>query len=112
MQEFCNGGTLRDAVVRGAFTTEKLPKRWAAIVNSLTDVAAGLEYIHRKRICHGDLNPANILLKVRSLRCVCAGTLEAVRSQLEKPNDGAAMCMPRWQCESAPRWCRAGCGRL
>jgi serine/threonine protein kinase len=31
----------------------------------LVDIAQGMAYIHSKRICHGDLNPANILLKVR-----------------------------------------------
>ena len=30
----------------------------------LNDIAQGMAYIHSKRICHGDLNPANVLLKV------------------------------------------------
>jgi tRNA A-37 threonylcarbamoyl transferase component Bud32 len=28
-------------------------------------IAAGMQYVHSKRICHGDLNPSNVLVKVR-----------------------------------------------
>ena len=30
----------------------------------LQGVARGMAYMHAQRLCHGDLNPANILLKV------------------------------------------------
>jgi hypothetical protein len=36
----------------------------------LRDVAAGMNYMHAKRICHGDLNPSNILLKVKILSLI------------------------------------------
>ena len=41
------------------------PDRWALLLGILQDIAAAMEYIHSKRLCHGDLNPANILLKAR-----------------------------------------------
>jgi serine/threonine protein kinase len=35
---------------------------------TLEGIAAGMDYMHTKRICHGDLNPNNVLLKVRKIR--------------------------------------------
>lgn len=69
MQEFCNGGSLRSALGKGFFGAEHLPRRWDALMAVLREVAAGMNYMHDKRICHGDLNPSNILLKV----CICRG---------------------------------------
>jgi serine/threonine protein kinase len=42
-----------------------MPARWPLITAILRAIAEGMDYMHSKRICHGDLNPANILLKVR-----------------------------------------------
>jgi serine/threonine protein kinase len=66
MQEFCNGGSLRDALVSGYFKTQFMPQRWTPIMTVLSNMALGMDYMHAKRICHGDLNPANILFKVRA----------------------------------------------
>ena len=65
VQEFCNGRSLRDALERGYFSAERMPQRWRPITEMLRGIAAGMDYIHGKRVCHGDLNPANVLLKVR-----------------------------------------------
>ena len=70
VQEFCNGGSLRAAVNKGLFKTPHMPQRWGPMIGVLRDVAAGMNYMHAKRICHGDLNPSNILLKVRR-RALC-----------------------------------------
>ena len=64
MQEFCNGGSLREAVASGCFTVEVMPRRWGPLMLVLGDIAGGMAHMHAKRICHGDLNPSNILLKV------------------------------------------------
>jgi serine/threonine protein kinase len=79
-QEFCNGGSLRDAVAKGHFTVDNMPQRWGPIMKVLTDVVSGMHYLQRRRICHGDLNPANIMFKVRPppcihacVPCMCAG---------------------------------------
>jgi serine/threonine protein kinase len=77
LQEFCNGKTLRSAVTKGYFAPERQPRRWRAIKQVLLDIAAGMEYVHSKGIVHGDLNPANVLLKVRPSRlltCNCPAT--------------------------------------
>ena len=65
VQEYCNGGTLRQALHSRYFTAQKTPQRWEAAAGILRGVAAGMDYMHGKRICHGDLNPSNVLLKVR-----------------------------------------------
>ena len=75
MQEFCNGGNLRRAVDRGYFAGAS-PHRWASISGLLMGIAGGMEYVHGKRILHGDLNPSNIL-KVRPLLCMDAEMLNA-----------------------------------
>ena len=77
MQEFCNGGSLREAVSSGAFSSETLPKRWKPLMKLLMGIAGGMEYVHGKRILHGDLNPSNILLKVRPLLGMDAAVLNA-----------------------------------
>jgi serine/threonine protein kinase len=80
IQEFCNGKTLRSAVARRSFAPERQPRRWRAIKQVLLDVAAGMEYVHSKGIVHGDLNPANVLLKVRawcSITFACLSDLRA-----------------------------------
>ena len=64
VQEFCNGGSLREAVSGGLLSHEKLPRRWKPLMKLLTGIASGMQYVHSKRILHGDLNPSNILLKV------------------------------------------------
>lgn len=66
LQEYCNGGSLRHAVARGYFDPNRIERHWRIIMGILVDIAQGMAYIHSKRICHGDLNPANVLLKVRS----------------------------------------------
>ena len=71
LQEFCNGGSLRTAIARGYFRTRHLPQRWRPIMSVLRDVCAGMGYMHEKRICHGDLTPANILLQVRLPAITC-----------------------------------------
>lgn len=70
VQEFCEGGTLKDALEGGLLTAEVLPRRWDVLIGVLRDVAAGMDYMHASRVCHGRLNPSNILFKVRVFRAV------------------------------------------
>jgi serine/threonine protein kinase len=65
VQEFCNGGSLGDAISDGIFGMARTRMHWRRVVSTLLDVARGMAYIHSMRICHGDLNPANVLLQVR-----------------------------------------------
>jgi serine/threonine protein kinase len=68
MQEYCNGGSLRGAIAGRVFgePPHGLRRRWKPLMHVAGSVADGMRYLHSQRICHGDLNPANILLKVRS----------------------------------------------
>eukprot|EP00892_Ulva_mutabilis_P009188 jgi/Ulvmu1/6641/UM003_0279.1 len=69
VQEFCNGGSLREAVACGFFTVDAMPRRWGPLMLVLADIAGGMAHMHAKRICHGDLNPSNILLKFEAAAC-------------------------------------------
>jgi hypothetical protein len=71
LQEFCNGGALNRAISAGVFKQCGMKNRWKALMGVLTGIAKGMLHIHGKRICHGDLNPANILLHV------CANPLQS-----------------------------------
>lgn len=64
IQEYCEGGTLQGALTAGLLTAEALPRRWDALIGILRDIAAGMDYMHASRVCHGQLNPANIWFQV------------------------------------------------
>jgi serine/threonine protein kinase len=80
VQEFCNGGSLRDALTKGLFRTQHMPQRWLPLMHVLTNIANGMVYIHGRRICHGDLNPSNLLFKVCSFPPSCLPVLNDVVS--------------------------------
>eukprot|EP00892_Ulva_mutabilis_P012786 jgi/Ulvmu1/9880/UM057_0035.1 len=63
IQEHCNGGSLRNALQAGAFAQPGICSRWRSVGCALRGLAEGMAYTHSKRICHGDLNPSNVLLK-------------------------------------------------
>lgn len=63
VQEFCTGGSLRQAL-QGNMFGERLQQRWVPICSMLEGIASGMQHVHSKRICHGDLNPNNVLLQV------------------------------------------------
>ncbi|KAI8470351.1 MAG: hypothetical protein J3K34DRAFT_521472 [Monoraphidium minutum] len=65
--EFCDRGSLRDALRAGAFH-RALPGggtvvHVAALVEVLMDVACALQYLHSMHIVHGDVKASNVLLK-------------------------------------------------
>jgi serine/threonine protein kinase len=64
IQEFCNGGSMAGMLDSGALKPQQLPRRWLPLTSLLRGTAAGMCHMHAKRICHGDLNPSNILFKV------------------------------------------------
>eukprot|EP00892_Ulva_mutabilis_P012770 jgi/Ulvmu1/9866/UM057_0020.1 len=63
IQEFCNGGSLRAVLQRGGFARSGPRQRWRSVATALRGLAEGMAYTHSKRICHGDLNPSNVLVK-------------------------------------------------
>jgi serine/threonine protein kinase len=66
LQEYCNGGSLQDALAARQLVPPTLTARWRPILHILSGVAEGLAYMHNARVCHGDLHPANVLFKVCS----------------------------------------------
>ncbi len=64
MQEYCNGGSLRQVVDRRRvlWDSELHQPRMLEILTIALDVACGMEHLHSKHIVHGDLTPNNVLL--------------------------------------------------
>ena len=97
IQEFCNGGSLRQALQRQYFTDARLKDRWTPVTSVLISITQGMSYIHAKRICHGDLNPSNVLFKFSPAECKSVKV--AIRKNLVLPkiiDFGMAMrmCVP------------------
>ncbi|GIL53869.1 hypothetical protein Vafri_9381 [Volvox africanus] len=64
VQEFCDGGSLRHAIEARSFlnsATGTPQMEW--VLQMAREIAGGLQYLHEHNIIHGDLNPANVLLR-------------------------------------------------
>ncbi|GLI68318.1 hypothetical protein VaNZ11_012681, partial [Volvox africanus] len=64
VQEFCDGGSLRHAIEARSFlnsATGSPQMEW--VLQMAREIAGGLQYLHEHNIIHGDLNPANVLLR-------------------------------------------------
>ncbi|KAG2493170.1 hypothetical protein HYH03_008592 [Edaphochlamys debaryana] len=66
IQEFCEGGPLRELIDRGVFMwhtdTPLLPK----VLHTALEVAAGMAHIHSRNVVHGDLKPDNVLMALNA----------------------------------------------
>lgn len=68
IQEYCDGGTLKAAIDDGklhevlADGQQRPALAW--ILQIATDIAAGMSHVHSRNVVHGDLTPANVLLKI------------------------------------------------
>ncbi|KAI8468844.1 MAG: hypothetical protein J3K34DRAFT_515195 [Monoraphidium minutum] len=71
VMEWCELGTLRDALDGGAFKTNAGGVNYAAVLDTAADVARALLHLHRqqvlhsdlKQVLHSDLKARNVLLK-------------------------------------------------
>ncbi len=64
--EFCDSGTLKAAIDDGKLhdLSSGAPRPvMSHILQLATDIAAGMSHVHSRRVVHGDLTPANVLLK-------------------------------------------------
>lgn len=55
VQEFCNGGSLRELIHDGVFDTRKKiwrGERWERIARTLQEVAEGMVYVHGRCVEH------------------------------------------------------------
>ncbi|PRW55899.1 kinase [Chlorella sorokiniana] len=60
--EFCDRGSLADLVATGKLSPDPAQRDIVAVL-CLLDIALGLEYLHSNSLIHGDLKPANVMLK-------------------------------------------------
>jgi serine/threonine protein kinase len=66
VSEFCNRGPLLTAIERGAFLTQPSSQygqpNLISVLQTLQEIAAALQYLHRNDVLHGDLTGGNVLL--------------------------------------------------
>lgn len=71
IMEFCDGGSLHDAVRQGVFhrrdASGEMTANLEAVCLTLMDIASGMEYLHHMRIFMKDLKPKNVLLASSSV---------------------------------------------
>ncbi|GFR41905.1 hypothetical protein Agub_g2695 [Astrephomene gubernaculifera] len=64
VQEYCDGGSLRTAILKRKFFDAKRGEaRIEMILDTALELTGGLVHLHERNIIHGDLNPNNVLLK-------------------------------------------------
>lgn len=69
VMEFCDRSTLHRAITSGIFTRHpRWPLRVSrrAMARTATEIARGMMHLHSCGVVHGDLKPANIMLKASS----------------------------------------------
>jgi serine/threonine protein kinase len=60
--EYCDKGTLKDAVEQGAYFGAS-GLNYAAILDTALDIARAMTHLHSLGVLHGDLKAKNVLLK-------------------------------------------------
>ncbi|CAL8462804.1 g2337 [Coccomyxa elongata] len=66
LMEYAEKGSLADALRTGRLRRPNGLPDLSMVLSCLTDIASGMEYLHAAGILHGDLKPANVLLKSTS----------------------------------------------
>ncbi|CBY31632.1 unnamed protein product [Oikopleura dioica] len=69
--EFCNGGSLGDEITKRRLSSHVVTFDEQAVFNLLRDTASGLAYIHKQKLAHMDIKPANILRALRASHESC-----------------------------------------
>ena len=83
--EYFNGHKLSDELCEEGF---KSPRTFREIYKSFLQILDGLEYIHSKNICHGDIKPQNILTDGKIVKITDFGTSKLVEDLFIKTIDG------------------------
>lgn len=83
--EYFNGHKLSDELCESGF---KSPRTFDEIYKLFLQVLAGVEYIHSKNICHGDIKPQNILTDGKVAKITDFGTSKLIEDLFIKTIDG------------------------
>ena len=83
--EYFNGHKLSDELCEEGF---KSPRTFEEIYKFFLQILDGLEYIHSKNICHGDIKPQNILTDGKVVKITDFGTSKLVEDLFIKTIDG------------------------
>jgi len=72
IQEFCDGGSLAQAIDRGVFMDQRTgDRKLEHILQVASDIARGMAYIHERQVVHGDLSSGNIMLRFEPRTTSC-----------------------------------------
>ncbi|AEF93197.1 serine/threonine protein kinase with TPR repeats [Desulfotomaculum nigrificans CO-1-SRB] len=83
--EYFNGHKLSDELCEIGF---KSPRTFEEIYNLFLQILNGVEYIHSKHICHGDIKPQNILTDGKTAKITDFGTSKLIEDLFIKTIDG------------------------
>lgn len=83
--EYFKGHKLSDELCESGF---KSPRTFEEIYNLFIQILDGVEYIHSKNICHGDIKPQNILTDGKIAKITDFGTSKLIEDLFIKTIDG------------------------
>lgn len=83
--EYFDGHKLSDELCETGF---KSPRTFEEIYNLYLQILDGVEYIHSKHICHGDIKPQNILTDGKIAKITDFGTSKLIEDLFIKTIDG------------------------
>lgn len=83
--EYFNGHKLSDELCEKGF---KSPRTFEEIYKLFLQILDGVEYIHSKNICHGDIKPQNILTDGKVAKITDFGTSKLIEDLFIKTIDG------------------------
>lgn len=83
--EYFNSHKLSDELCENGF---KSPRTFEKIYKLFMDILEGVDFIHSKKICHGDIKPQNILTNSKMVKITDFGTSKLIEDLFIKTVDG------------------------
>ena len=113
IMEFCDAGSLDEAIQQGRFRSSDADPQGPAIVNlqalclTLLDIASAMAHLHSMRIVHKDLKPKNVLLATCAVWLCSVECVQAARQYLGAfwPQLDRLMCYGHLKGRSSHRDC-------